>query len=77
MEKSFCVQVLWQPGEEECTRAASVLKRPPHTNVQVVGQADSYMAQTFDAVDCVVKQNGKCNVEAASQVACILDCVLL
>ena len=45
---------------------AGVLKRLPHTTVLVVGQADSYVAQTFDAIDCVVKQSGQCTVEEAA-----------
>lgn len=65
METLYPVQVLQQLDEVGCARVASVLKRLPHTTVLVVGQADSYVAQTFDAVDCVVKQNGQCTVEAA------------
>lgn len=56
------MQVLQQLDEEGCSRVAGVLKRLPHTTVLVVGQADSYVAQTFDAVDCVVKQSGQCTV---------------
>ncbi len=65
LRKSTDMQVLQQLDEEGCARVASVLKRLPHTTVLVVGQADSYVVQTFDAVDCVVKQNGQCTVEAA------------
>ena len=59
------MQVLQQLDEEGCARVAGVLKRLPHNTVLVVGQADSYVSQTFDAVDCVVKQSGQCTVEEA------------
>ncbi len=58
-------QVLQQLDEEGCARVAGVLKRLPHTTVLVVGQADSYVAQTFDAIDCVLKESGQCSVQEA------------
>ncbi len=39
--------------------------RLPHSALLVMGQADSYVAQTFNAMEYVVKQNGQCTVEAA------------
>ena len=66
MRKGTPVQGLQQLDEDGGARVAGVLKRLPHTTVLVVGQADSYVAQTFDAIDCVVKQSGQCTVEEAA-----------
>lgn len=58
-------QVLQQLDEEGCARVAAVLRRLPHSTVLLVGQANTYEAQTFDAVDVVVKQGGRTTVEVA------------
>jgi hypothetical protein len=60
------VQVLQQLDDEGCARVAAVLRRLPHDTVLLVGQADSYVAQTFDAVDVVVKEGGQTSVEVAA-----------
>lgn len=60
-----CAQVLQQLDEEGCARVAAVLRHLPQSTVLLVGQADSYVARTFDAVDVVVKQGGQTTIEAA------------
>lgn len=60
-----CAQVMQQLDEEGCARVASVLRRLPHTTVLLVGQANTYVSQTFDAIDVVVKQGGQTTVELA------------
>lgn len=54
-----------QLDEEGCARVAAVLRRLPHTTVLLVGQANTYVSQTFDAIDVVVKQGGRTTVEVA------------
>ncbi|KAK9914871.1 hypothetical protein WJX75_001641 [Coccomyxa subellipsoidea] len=58
-------EVLQQLDEEGCARVAAVLRCLPHSTVLLVGQASTYVAQTFDAVDVVVKQGGRTTVEVA------------
>ncbi|BDA43190.1 probable DNA double-strand break repair Rad50 ATPase [Coccomyxa sp. Obi] len=58
-------EVMQQLDEEGCARVAAVLRRLPHTTVLLVGQANTYVAQTFDAIDVVVKQGGQTTVEVA------------
>lgn len=65
MSYERCSQVLQQLDEEGCARVAAVLRRLPHTTVLLVGQADSYVSQTFDAIDVVIKQGGMTTIEAA------------
>ena len=45
--------------EEGNARVCSLLRGMHQDTVLIVGQADSYVAQAFDAVDVVVKQNGQ------------------
>ncbi|KAK9830414.1 hypothetical protein WJX72_011641 [[Myrmecia] bisecta] len=58
-------EVLQQLDGEGCARVASVLHKMPQDSVLVVGQAQSYVTQIFDAVDTVVKQNGCSHVESS------------
>ena len=45
-----------------------VLRALPQQSVLLVGQADSYAAQTVDAVDIVVKRGGVCTLEEAARM---------
>ncbi|KAK9812526.1 hypothetical protein WJX73_005975 [Symbiochloris irregularis] len=51
-------EVLQHLDGEGCARVCAVLKELPQATVLIVGQADSYVLQEFDAVDTVVKENG-------------------
>ncbi|KAK9863227.1 hypothetical protein WJX84_009464 [Apatococcus fuscideae] len=52
-------EVLQHLDEEGNARVCSLLRGMHQDTVLIVGQADSYVAQAFDAVDVVVKQNGQ------------------
>ena len=54
---SCCLmQVLQHLDEEGNARVCSLLRGMHQDTVLIVGQADSYVAHAFDAVDVVVKQ---------------------
>ncbi len=60
--------MLQQLDEEGCARVLGVLRALPQQSVLLVGQADSYAAQTVDAVDIVVKRGGVCTLEEAARM---------
>ena len=60
------VQVLQHLDEEGNARVCSLLRGMYQDTVLIVGQADSYVAHAFDAVDIVVKQNGCSQLQVAA-----------
>ncbi len=57
------LQVLQHLDEEGNARVCSMLRGMYQDTVLIVGQADSYAAQAFDAVDNVVKQHGQSHLQ--------------
>ena len=60
------VQVLQHLDEEGNARVCSLLRGMHQDTVLIVGQADSYVAHAFDAVDVVVKQDGHSHLQIAA-----------
>ena len=56
-------QVLQQLDGQGCARVAGLLRELPHDSVLVVGQAHSFVTQSFDVIDTVVKRAGSARVE--------------
>ncbi|KAK9831282.1 hypothetical protein WJX74_010231 [Apatococcus lobatus] len=59
-------EVLQHLDEEGNARVCSVLRGMHQDTVLIVGQADSYVAHAFDAVDIVVKQDGRSHLQVAA-----------
>ena len=60
------MQVIQHLDEEGNARVCTVLRGMRQDTVLIVGQADSYVAQVFDAVDVVVKQDGVSHLQLAA-----------
>jgi hypothetical protein len=56
------LQVLEKLDGEGCSRVANVLRGLQYDSVLVVGQANSFVEETFQAVDTVVKVGGRAKV---------------
>jgi hypothetical protein len=56
-------QVLEKLDGEGCARVASVLRSLPQRSVLVVGQAHSFVTDSFGTVDVVVKSSGRARVQ--------------
>ena len=54
---------------EGCSRVANVLRGLQYDSVLVVGQANSFVEETFQAVDTVVKAGGRARIVLNSAAA--------
>lgn len=60
------VQVLQHLDDSGCDAVAGLLAGLPLESVLVVGQANGFLSQSFDAVDVVVKKDGRSSVDVSA-----------
>ncbi|GBF93021.1 hypothetical protein Rsub_05632 [Raphidocelis subcapitata] len=66
-------EVLEKLDSEGCTRVASLLASLPHASKLVVGQAHSFVTDTFGVVDTVVKRGGQAYIELGPGAEALLQ----